>query len=238
MSDDLRAKFRDRFIAVAQERVKLGIQNLSDQGDAAVVRAELHSLAGEAALIGFDDIANTARTGEAAAEEWVERGEASSQLACARVLRQLARTLRQLEGESASETGDAARPSQNAERRVLIVDDSAIVADQVGEALGDAGLEVRVASDLSSALEAASTFAPDLALVDVTIPGVDSTDLCLRLADAFAPKKVPILLLSGLSDEELEVRARSAGAQGHISKRHGLAAVVDGVRAALEGTTP
>ncbi|MGE0546216.1 MAG: Hpt domain-containing protein [Kofleriaceae bacterium] len=96
MIDELRAKFRGRFISTAQGRVRKALQHVTGTGDPAVVRGELHSLAGEAAMLGFDEIASSARAGELAARRWRDQGDVQGQQECAAVLGVLGSQLEQL----------------------------------------------------------------------------------------------------------------------------------------------
>lgn len=80
MTDELRRQFRDRLLVVARERHRRAAAGLAS-GDPEVVRAELHSLAGEAHMLGERELAGFASSGERAAEDWRDRGEAERQRA-------------------------------------------------------------------------------------------------------------------------------------------------------------
>ena len=68
MLDELRAKFRPRFLATARARVA---RARAPEADSGVLAAELHSLAGEASLLEFTECATIAR----AAEKHARAGE-------------------------------------------------------------------------------------------------------------------------------------------------------------------
>ena len=72
MLEELRVRFRTRFIETARARVRRSLILLGNPGDAAELVAELHALAGEAAMLGLDEISETARSGEEAARRWDE----------------------------------------------------------------------------------------------------------------------------------------------------------------------
>jgi HPt (histidine-containing phosphotransfer) domain-containing protein len=99
MMEELRAKFRGRFITTARARLDTARQNLEGAGNAALVRGELHSLAGEAAMLGFDEIASSARIGERAARSWRDDGNAEARSECVRTLGELSRQLEVLAAE-------------------------------------------------------------------------------------------------------------------------------------------
>jgi HPt (histidine-containing phosphotransfer) domain-containing protein len=62
MLDELRARFRDRFIAAARVRLER-VRRLAGESDLHSVAGELHALAGEAALLQFSECAQLAREG-------------------------------------------------------------------------------------------------------------------------------------------------------------------------------
>ena len=66
MLEELRARFRNRFIDTARDRIRRCLTMLSESGRAMELASELHSLAGEAAMLGLDSISATARSGEEA----------------------------------------------------------------------------------------------------------------------------------------------------------------------------
>ena len=61
MLDDLRAKFRTRFLETARQRL---VRVRSPQADSGVMASELHSLAGEASILEYDDCAELAKSAE------------------------------------------------------------------------------------------------------------------------------------------------------------------------------
>jgi HPt (histidine-containing phosphotransfer) domain-containing protein len=69
--EEVRKKFLPRFIALAKERVQLGLKvAAASSGDEALhVARELHSLAGEAGLLGLGELLTLARRAEEAAIE-------------------------------------------------------------------------------------------------------------------------------------------------------------------------
>lgn len=109
--------------------------------------------------------------------------------------------------------------------RILVIDDSELTLRMTREALEEEGFDVDVASTLAE-LEAHSLrHTPDLFLVDVKMPETLGDELVSRLRRT-APRPVPILLLSGLPDDELARRAEGCGATGFISKLAGVESMV------------
>jgi two-component system invasion response regulator UvrY len=102
--------------------------------------------------------------------------------------------------------------------RVLIVDDHAIVRDGLGRILGAAGdmAVVGEAADGIEALREIGTCHPDVALVDISMPGMSGIDLIARI-HAGHPQ-LPVLILSMHKEEQFAVRALKAGAAGYLTK--------------------
>jgi CheY-like chemotaxis protein len=224
MSDlDLARRFRDAFLAIARARLDRAGAALAASGGAAAFAAELHALAGEAAVLGLVELAEVARTGERAAAD---------PAAAAHVLARIGRALDALGGlrpRPVATTGPIARGSFagaaiRRARRVLIVEDSAIVAAKLAEEFARAGFDVEVVGALGPALAAARARAPDVVVTDVRLADGDGGELCRALrADGSTAR---IWLISAADDAELARRAAAVGATGHISKRAGIAALV------------
>jgi CheY-like chemotaxis protein/HPt (histidine-containing phosphotransfer) domain-containing protein len=239
MLEELRARFRTRFIDTARDRIRRSLGKLGESSSAVDIAGELHSLAGEAAMLGFDAISLIARNGEAAARRW-HAGSTAAQVECARIVRTLGREI-----EALSDTvGPMAAPGDvfrgrvpgratGSAQRVLVVDDSRLAGEELAESLGDAGFDVRIAADRDTAVRELDGFAPALVLTDVQMPGVAPAAMC-RALRAAAPGPVMIMLMSGRTDAELASLARSADADGFISKQHGTDHIVAHVRRALQ----
>lgn len=69
--EDIKRKFLPRFAALAKERIRVGLEVAATvEGDQALVLArELHSMAGEAGLLGLTDLLALARAAEVAATQ-------------------------------------------------------------------------------------------------------------------------------------------------------------------------
>jgi HPt (histidine-containing phosphotransfer) domain-containing protein len=65
--DDIRAKFLPRFVATARQRLEHASKLIADGATAApTIAADLHTIAGEASIMGLHDVAALAREGEQA----------------------------------------------------------------------------------------------------------------------------------------------------------------------------
>lgn len=227
MIEELRARFRTRFIETARGRVRRSLELLGSKEGAPELVTELHSLAGEAALLGLQELSDAARTGELSAKQWSE-GQATGQLRCARAVRSVSQLVEAFAAEDPAPAGATVEEPAAAKRahQVLVVDDSVLSGEQVADALSDAGVETRLATDRSTALAAIERQTPDLVVSDVNMPGVNLGELCAAMrARAGAP--ILVILLSGMPDDELAALARTVGADGYISKQLGTARIVE-----------
>jgi PAS domain S-box-containing protein len=102
--------------------------------------------------------------------------------------------------------------------RILLVEDNPDAADSFTMLLELGGHEVRTAQDGPAALEIVEDFCPDLAFVDVGLPGMDGYELAMRLR-AHPRCRVSVLIaLTGYGREEDKRRAVEAGFDHHLTK--------------------
>ena len=130
---------------------------------------------------------------------------------------------------SSSFTGPAAGVT-GVRPRILVVDDDPVTLHSVRAALTRAGYAPVVAADPSQALRLFETERPQLALLDLLLPGGDGIELMSRfrrIAD------VPVVFLSAYNREETIVRALEAGAVDYMVKPFSTTELVARVRNAL-----
>jgi DNA-binding NarL/FixJ family response regulator len=133
--------------------------------------------------------------------------------------------------ESSPPTPPATRPV--APKRILIVDDHPVFRRGIGALVGEqADLAVcGEAEGAPSALEAMRQLKPDLALLDISMPGTNGIEL-IKLMLAEQPKLL-ILILS-MHDESLyALRALRAGAKGYVMKAEAMNYVIAAIRKVL-----
>lgn len=100
-------------------------------------------------------------------------------------------------------------------RRILIADDDEPTRRLLAESLEEEGYQVQVAADGRQALDTASSFLPDLVLLDVKMPEIDGLEVARRL---HAKSNVPIIMLSALVEDIDRVAGLSAGSDDYITK--------------------
>jgi DNA-binding NarL/FixJ family response regulator len=120
--------------------------------------------------------------------------------------------------------------------KILLIDDHPIVRRGVRELLAEAfDAEFAEAESGAAALRLAVAESWDLAILDLGMPGLHGLDVLRQLRDR--RPTVPIVILSGHTDEEYAVRALRAGASGYVTKEAAADELVLAVRKAIEGGT-
>ncbi|OLL73799.1 DNA-binding response regulator, LuxR family [Pseudonocardia sp. Ae168_Ps1] len=122
--------------------------------------------------------------------------------------------------------------------RLVVVDDHEMVVQGLKAMLAPFRGRVRVvgtAHDVTAAMDAALSLAPDIVLCDVRMAGDSGLDLCRRLHDRLPGQKV--VLLSVYDDEQYLFQALRAGAAGYLLKRIGGEELVRQLELAATGVT-
>ncbi len=121
-------------------------------------------------------------------------------------------------------------------RRVLIIEDDSSLARVLGDNLAFDGFEVALAADGGQALSLAASFAPDLVLLDLMLPGVDGFDVC-RALSASQPR-TPIIILTARAEKDDKIRGLELGADDYVTKPVALDELLARIHAVLRRTQP
>jgi CheY-like chemotaxis protein len=112
--------------------------------------------------------------------------------------------------------GPARAPASVAPARVLVVDDNEDAAELLATAIEAMGHETRIAHDGATALDLAASFQPQVAVLDIGLPGMDGYELARRLrARGSLPR---LIALTGYGQERDKRESSSAGFELHIVK--------------------
>jgi CheY-like chemotaxis protein len=101
---------------------------------------------------------------------------------------------------------------------VLLVEDHRDTRLMYSEFLTMDGFEVVQAADGEEALTLMAARTPDLVITDLALPRVDGFELMRRMRNDPTLAAVPVICLSGYSDDSREQRARAAGCSRLIQK--------------------
>jgi len=103
-------------------------------------------------------------------------------------------------------------------KKILLVDDSETVRQQVSRSLVEAGFGVVEAADGVEGLMRASEEEISLILLDVNMPRLNGLDMLDRLREDPKSAKVPVLMLTTEAQPSMIDRAKKAGARGWMIK--------------------
>ncbi len=121
--------------------------------------------------------------------------------------------------EDAVDLDSGKQQSVPAGRRILVVDDNVDAARLLADALEAAGYETRVAFDGPGALDAATGFQPDAALLDLGLPLMDGYEVARQIANAAVDHRRPILVaVTGYGQVSDRAKSQAAGFDAHVVK--------------------
>ena len=124
----------------------------------------------------------------------------------------------------------AVQAETGTQRHILVVDDDRLVLASLSEGLRAASYRVTGTTSGEDAIGIAGRDAPDLALLDVRMPGMDGIELGRRLRELAG---VPFLYLSAYGDQDIVRQASEEGALGYLVKPLDIQQIVPSIEAAL-----
>ncbi len=102
-------------------------------------------------------------------------------------------------------------------RRILIVDDNEDLASLMSELLEVHGHTVEMAHEGRAALDLATTFEPDIALLDIGLPGMDGYELAREMRK-LRQGSIRLIAITGYAQETDRRLSQEAGFSGHLVK--------------------
>jgi CheY-like chemotaxis protein len=106
-----------------------------------------------------------------------------------------------------------------AAKKVLIADDNRDAADTLAIVLEHAGYHTAIAYGGQEALDVAALFQPDIAILDINMPGVDGYAVARGLRQSTGKlRKALLVALTALQGAVPEARAQEAGFDVHLRK--------------------
>lgn len=122
--------------------------------------------------------------------------------------------------------------------RILIVDDHEIVREGIRTLLMRTRPEWEIcgeAANASEAIEAVKMLAPDLVVLDITMPSVSGIDVAREIRGMNAPSR--ILMFTMHDSTQLDAEVREAGADGFVLKSQAIRDLVIAIEMLLAGGT-
>ena len=103
--------------------------------------------------------------------------------------------------------------------KVLLADDHSIVREGLKKVLEDSDVikVIAEAADGETALDEVMNKKPDVAIIDISMPGMDGLEVVAKLTSYCSD--VPVLILTMHDEEQYVIRAIEAGAMGYVTKQ-------------------
>jgi len=116
-------------------------------------------------------------------------------------------------------------------RTILLVDDDRLVLSTLAQGLKSAGYDVLTVESADEAETLLMTGErPDLAILDVNMPGRNGLDLAQRLSSL---DRIPFMLLTAYNDEDIVEQAARSGALGYLVKPIDVPELIPSIEASL-----
>ncbi len=117
--------------------------------------------------------------------------------------------------------------------KIVIADDDWLNRDLLETYLKNAGCEVHAVADGAQALIAIQNILPDLALLDIRMPGMDGLSVCRKVKDDPRTQFMPIIIVTALDSQDEELNAIESGADDFITKPFNSVILLTRVRSLL-----
>ena len=119
-------------------------------------------------------------------------------------------------------------------KKILIIEDEQAIAEAMKTGLIEAGYEAVTAYDGEEGLKQVKELKPDLILLDLLLPKKDGMTLLHELREDEETAKIPVMILSQLSDTDKISEGVSLGVVGYLVKvDFSLAEVVEKIKGVL-----
>ncbi len=120
--------------------------------------------------------------------------------------------------EGPTRQADVATMPSRAVIRVLVVDDNEDAAEVLADMLEMYGHETRRAHEGPTALRIAEDFDPDVAILDIGLPGMDGFQLAQRFAEHPQLRRTRLIAVTGYGEDRDRARSAAAGFSVHLVK--------------------
>src|SRR5437763_15761656 len=137
---------------------------------------------------------------------------------------------------STTATKEKLAPKSEKPKRIVIVDDHPLFRKGLEQLINSSDDAFNICGEAGDAAEGMSVIRqlkPDLAIVDLSLPGANGIELIKNIRAEF--QKLPVLILSKHDESLYALRALRAGAQGYVMKQEALENVIVAIREVLAG---
>lgn len=121
---------------------------------------------------------------------------------------------------------------------ILLVDDDSNLRDMLRAMLEIGGFDVVEAEDGLDALEKLDEIMPDIVVLDVMMPNMDGVSLCKQLRSDAEFVSLPIIMLSGKTQQQAVEEGLAAGANCYLRKPITVEELIRSVRDLLPAASP
>ncbi|MDR7051322.1 signal transduction histidine kinase [Duganella sp. 3397] len=125
-------------------------------------------------------------------------------------------------------------PVAGAKPSLLLIEDNEDGREMMTMMLGCYGYQVRAAADGLRGLDAVREFCPDLALVDIGLPGIDGYEVARRLRADPATRHIKLIALTGYGLADDLARVMAAGFDRHLVKPVGIEQLMDAIESSMQ----
>lgn len=115
-------------------------------------------------------------------------------------------------------------------RTVLVVEDEQEIQKHIQYNLTNDGFNVLVASTGEAALELFNRYSFDIILLDIMLPGIDGTEVLKKIREV---SSVPIIIISALNDELIQVDAFESKVDDYVIKPFSMSILIHKIKAIL-----
>src|SRR6187397_213352 len=120
--------------------------------------------------------------------------------------------------------------------KILLVEDNELNRDMLSRRLERKGYSVAMAVDGQQGVEMAASEAPDLILMDMSLPVLDGWEATRRIKTDERTRHIPIIALTAHAMQGDEVKAKEAGCDDYDTKPVELPRLLDKIQAQLNRT--
>ena len=124
-------------------------------------------------------------------------------------------------------------PDTVARRRILVVDDEESVARAVVETLKAHGFDASAVNDPTEVPQRVAEFHPNLIILDFDMPKLLGPDLAVLLKSRSETREIPVVFLSGMTDEDHHTIGTFSGAAAYLDKPVDPPKLIETIRALL-----